>query len=248
MTKLGQLLQMRKQADSGGAVLSRVVGELAEETASQIARKFTAVPQKPRTDKQVKVADELNPSDEEAAQKYRESRTVSAPVTPGETKLQIGLNTGINYMTPRLLQKLPSKSLRPDEVPTVGGAAWQLFGPDYVVPNLAVNFGLNTLTAPMSDPLYHQGKRSYLKSVGEGALGSAEAMRQRSHEARDRYGVGAIPLQMLHGVMNPVAGLTYAGQSLGRLLGTKEGSELALRAEESVKRATCATNPAGQQN
>lgn len=219
--------------------MSRVVGELAEETAAQIARKFTAKPQK--SQQQVKIAD----SDEEAAQRYRESRTVSAPVTPGETAMQVGINTGINYVTPRILQNIPNKHIRPDEVPTVGGAAWQLFGPDYVAPNLAVNLGLNTLTAPLSDPLYHQGKRSYLKSVGEGALGSAEAMRQRSHEARDKYGVGAIPLQMLHGLMNPVAGLTYAGQSLGRLLSTKEGCLLALEAEDRVKRATCETSQAG---
>jgi hypothetical protein len=235
MTKLGQLLARRKQADGAGAFASRIVGELAEETANQFARRFTATPQKPKK-KQVKQAED---TDEEAAQRYRESRNVSAPVSPGETALSVGLNTGINYAVPRLLQHIPHKALKPESVPSVGESAWQLFGPDYVVPNMAVSFGLNTLTAPMADPLYHQGKRSYLKSVGEGALGAAEAMRQRSHEARERYGVGAIPLQMFHGVMNPVAGLTYAGQSLGRLLSTKEGSFLALRAEEQVKRAIC---------
>lgn len=241
MTKLGQLLARRKQADGAGAIASRLGSELAEETVNRIVRSFTATPQKPKKPEQIKQADET--TDEDLAREYREGRSVSAPVNPGEVALTAGTATGANYLMPRLIEKIRPQRVQPghapEAMPSVGRAAWQVAGPDYVAPNILISTMIDTLGAPLKDQLYRQGKRGYLKSVGEGALGSAEAMRQRSHEARDKYGIGGVPLQMFHGVLNPVAGLTYAGQSLGRLLSTKQGSLLALEAESQVKRATC---------
>lgn len=236
MTKLGQILQARKLADGTGPIVSRLVSELVEETVNRAARTFTATPPKPKPvpPEQVKQADE--PSDAELAQEYRDTRPISAPVTPGEIGLTAATGTAVNYATPRILKHIPN--YKDMQQPSVGQAITQTFGPDFVPINLAMNLGWDTLRGPLSDPLYHQGKRTYLKSVGEGMLGAAERMRGRSHEVRDRYGLAGIPVQMLHGLSSPVAGLTYAGQSLGRLLSTKEGSLLALKAEESVKRAT----------
>ncbi len=240
MTSLADIVRLRhtKQADVA-QVVSRIVPEVVEEGVNQGLRKLTNTPrdQAPRPRKRLPRSQE----DEALNQQYRKSRNVSAPVSPGELGVSTALNVGSNYAVPRVLNKIPLKALH-GELPHVGEAALQTYGPKYIPLTIATAMGINHLMAPMSDPLYRQGRRGYLESVSEGIGGSADALAERGREARGRYGVGGIPVQMVHGILNPVASLAYGGRSLHNLMRSKEGSDLAMSAEQSIRDALNESN------
>ena len=94
---------------------------------------------------------------------------------------------------------------------TVGGAVKSFLTPN--LPGAALS-QLFTLARPFSDPKYKRGERGYLSSWWEGQKGDAERLGHKSEQAAQRYGVSGIPLQMLHGLLNPVSGLLYGGKAV----------------------------------
>lgn len=220
----------RKQAGLDAAsVISRIVPEVAEEGVNQAVRHLTARKHEP-----IKSAQPL--TEEQQNEVYRKSRGVTAPVTPAEIGVTGAANVGAAYLTPRLLNSLGSSALK-SEAPTLGKATANMFGPHSVIPAALAAMSLNHLISPLSDPLYHSGRRGYWSSVGEGISGAADTLKERGQEARQRYGLAGIPLQMMHGILNPVAGVTYAGRSLRDMMQGKEGSDLSLRAESVIHAA-----------
>lgn len=73
------------------------------------------------------------------------------------------------------------------------------------------------LLSPMSDPQYRAGERGYWKSVGQSMKGARRHMAESGAEARERYGLFGIPLQMFHGITNPITSLSYLGEQVGGL-------------------------------
>lgn len=237
MPSLIDEVHRRKQADMGaGAVVSKLVPEVLEEGVNQLMRSLTAAPRVVDPKKKPLPEPVKEASDETDAAEYRNSRALSTPVSPVDLGISSAVNVGSVYGTQRLLNKLPFTSLH-ETAPTLGEAGAQMYGSRYI-PLTMLTAGLfNHARAPLSDPLYRQGKRSYGKSFIEGIGGSADAMGQAGREARDRYGVAGIPIQMLHGVLNPLSSLVYGGRSARDLLRSKQGSDLALAAERSIQDA-----------
>lgn len=95
--------------------------------------------------------------------------------------------------------------------PTLGSAAKSFLTPS--LPGAAVS-QLMTLARPFSDPKYKRGERGYAASWLEGQKGDAERLGQKAEEATQRYGVAGVPLQMLHGFLNPVSSLVYGGSAV----------------------------------
>lgn len=245
MPLLHEELQRRKQADAGvGTVISKIVPEVIEEGVNQLMRKLTAPPRLIEKNKKEEAPVKMA-SDEEDAATYRNTRTVTAPVSPAELAVSIPVNVGSIYGTQRLLNKLPFKSLH-EKAPTLAESAGQMYGPKYIPLTMLTSTLLNHARAPLDDPLYRSGKRSYMKSFSEGVQGSADALGEQGSEARKRYGAAGIPLQMMHGVLNPISSLVYGGRSVRNLLRSKQGSDLAIAAEKSIIDALNESNPAKQ--
>lgn len=88
---------------------------------------------------------------------------------------------------------------------------------------------LGTLARPFSDPKYKRGERGYLSSWWEGQKGDAERLGQKAEEATQRYGAAGVPLQMLHGFLNPVSSLVYGGNAVKNYF-TRDNTDKATRA------------------
>jgi hypothetical protein len=155
---------------------------------------------------------------------YRRSVSVMAPVEP----IDWGVTGAAAVGMPLAIARLKNKPM------TLGQAAASAVGPKAVpytaVAELVSILGIN----PMRDPQYRRGTRGYFKSVGEGLAGQAEDFGRKSEELRNRYGALGLPLQALHGVLNPISGVTYAGKSFKDLLMGKQGALLAKSAEAQV--------------
>ena len=81
----------------------------------------------------------------------------------------------------------------------------------------------------MNDPLYHNGQRGYLKSVAKGYEGQLDSMQAREKETREKYGPLGLPVQALHGVMNPISSIGYAARAGKNFVMGKQSSELLAR-------------------
>lgn len=168
------------------------------------------------------------PLQEEA---YRSSASVAAPVSPTD----LGITTAMQIGLPMGMSRIPY--LSGGHAP-VGpkGALEMWMGPRFFLPTAAIS-SLGAVMRPIGDPLYRTGKRSYIKSVHEGVKGEAQNLLRAGGEARERYGAFGIPLQALHGVMNPIASLYAGGKSIYDLAMGKTGEDMALRAEASISDA-----------
>jgi hypothetical protein len=252
MTTLIEVAKARqKQAGTGGQLITRLGSEVLDEAVGQTARRVATIGTRHAVRGGINQLQGNTPPPEPTpqneAERYRTSRPVTVPVSPGELGLVLGTNVGASYLVPRALNRIPIKSLR-QELPSIGHAATAMFGPEAVPATILANMLTNHMTSPISDPLYRAGKRTYWNSVGEGIAGSADQVQRAGHEARERYGVAGVPLQMFHGITNPVAGLTYAGRSLRDLLRSKQGSAIALVAEQRIHAAIDANQATGQPN
>jgi hypothetical protein len=119
---------------------------------------------------------------------------------------------------------------------SLGRAATYGFGP-VVLPLTAVGDVANMFLGPMADPRYQLGMRGYFESLGHGVKKNIEQVSEAAREARRRYGAMGIPVQMAHGIMNPVTSAMYLGRSLKDWMLGPSGAESALRAEGAVDRA-----------
>jgi hypothetical protein len=108
------------------------------------------------------------------------------------------------------------------------------FAPAFV-PMTAGFEALNHLLAPLSDPMRKRRERGYWKSVGESFKGGMEGLAEGGAEARARYGAFGIPLQMFHGIMNPLASLAYLGQQVGGAFKKPDYASWAHQAAEKRK-------------
>ena len=158
------------------------------------------------------------------AKAYRRNATVMAPVDPVDWAVTGAAATGVPLAISHLKQKPMSFGQ------SVASAVGPKAVPYTALAELVSILGIN----PMRDPLYRRGNRGYWKSVGEGLSGQAEDIGRKGEELRNRYGALGLPLQALHGVLNPISSAVYAGKSFKDLLMGKQGSLLAKTAEAQV--------------
>lgn len=234
---------MLKIADSY-QVASRLGSELTEEIIDQTTR--WAIQHRRLKAHQAEAFKEklrggvAQNQDQIDADQYRRTRGVGAPINPGELGAMTGGNvavggllTGMENRAERLKSvahgtPFVPKSLNPAAI--LGRA----FGPASLIPTAAIEtarIGLN----PLSDPLYRRGQRSYLQSASEGFKGQLDQMGERQIETRKKYGLGGVPIQAFHGILNPISSVGYAARSAKDLLLGKEGS-LVLRAKAAISK------------
>jgi hypothetical protein len=136
-----------------------------------------------------------------------------APTTVGSTALALGIGAAlpigvnrIHRMASPLTEKMPwrealSLQFLPSAIPWTAGFE-----------------GLTHAMAPMTDPAYKRGDRGYLGSVYKSFRGAQEGLAERGAEVRQRLGVAGIPVQMFHGVMNPMASVANLGHQTRKAL------------------------------
>lgn len=160
-----------------------------------------------------------------------------APATFGGAAAGAGMMTAF----PWLLSRIPraGRAMGFDKPMTLGQSFKYGFLPSFLPLSAGIE-GISHLAAPFSDPQRVRGERGYWKSVGESFRGAQEGLAERGAEARARYGMLGIPLQMFHGVMNPLASLSYLGRSVGD---TFKRPDIKQWAEEAVQKRREMLNP-----
>jgi len=167
----------------------------------------------------------------------RESGSMAeAPATLGSAARTAGFMTAFPWLISRGSYLWGKK---PKDPMTLGQSFRFGFLPSFLPVSAALE-GLNYALAPLSDPQRARGERSYLKSLGESFRGAQEGLAERGAEARARYGMLGIPLQMFHGVMNPLASLAYLGRSIGGAFSKPRVEEWA---QEAARKRQAMLNP-----
>ena len=136
---------------------------------------------------------------------------VTSPATVGGVAAGLGVMTAFPWLWTRKSYLLGRK---PKEPMTLGQSFKFNFVPN-VLPVTAGFEAANHLLAPFSDPLHKRKERGYWESVGESAAGAREHMADSGASARSHYGLLGMPVQMYHGITNPLASLAYLGQQVG---------------------------------
>lgn len=132
---------------------------------------------------------------------------VYAPTDPVDVGLAGGLSVGVPYLVSRIYGS-PNPLRR--------SLAYS-FGAPSVVGGTMMDVG-RILLNPLTDPKYTKGQQGYLKSVGEGFNRGMDYLDAAGVETRNRYGVAGIPIQALHGILNPVTGLSSLARAASRKL------------------------------
>lgn len=158
---------------------------------------------------------------------YRRTVGVMAPVTPAEWGVTGAAATGVPYIVAALKQK--PITIRE----AISSAAGPGALPYTALGELVTVLGIN----PLRDPLYQRKERGYWQSVREGMAGQIEDIGRKSEELRKRYGLLGLPLQAVHGVLNPISGIAYAGKGIKALLSGPEGPTRAKQAELRILEA-----------
>jgi len=168
--------------------------------------------------------------DEDPAEETSPAEMVSAPVTPGDIGTNVAMIGGIPYLMGRYgVFGAPAM--------TAGESLAFGLGPG-VLPAVAAGNVASWALGPFQDPAYQRGDRGYLGSVLPSIGAQVKAMRRANQEATRRYGVGAVPVQAFHGLLNPLTGAAYGLSSLGQTLLGKSGSlreEARVRISESLR-------------
>lgn len=155
---------------------------------------------------------------------------VVAPVTPGELGTNAAMIGGVPYLMGRY-------GVLGTPAMTAGEALAFGLGPG-ALPAITAGNVASWALGPLQDPAYQSGERGYLGSILPSIGAQVGAMRKANYEASKRYGAGAIPVQALHGVLNPLTGVAYGLSSLGQTLLGKSGSlreEAKARIRESLR-------------
>ena len=153
----------------------------------------------------------------------RSLETVHIPVKPSE----IATSLAYNMATPAAMRVAAGSPL------TVSGMIGTLFSPS-ALPLTAVG---DVVTAPFFDPAYELGEKGYLDSLASGISTRADRIGELGRNVRKRYGVFGVPLQALHGILNPVSGSLYGLRSMHDYFFGKAGEVLATRAEAVIDKA-----------
>jgi hypothetical protein len=163
---------------------------------------------------------------EREAYRFEQGVRVQAPTTIGETATAASIMTALPWAISRGSYLWGQKPKNPM---TLGASLKFNFIPS-VLPFSAGFEALGHTLAPLSDPLRQRGERSYLSSMGESLKGAREGLADRSAEARARFGAFGVPLQMFHGIMNPLASLSYLGKEVGGMFKKPDYEEWARQA------------------
>jgi hypothetical protein len=234
---LAQELKSRlvKTADNYGAA-ARLATDVVEETADQITRRAMAAGYIGHQDKdqfREAVRQKLRSQHKsmEGAE-YQGTRPVGAPVSPFELGLTGGLGAALPYGFNRLGRALGGKT----PPVSLARSAVQSFGPTFL-PITAAFEGIQLGLNPLSDPRYKRGDIGYVKSLGEGVKGSIDTLAERGRQARKKYGLLGVPVQALHGILNPITSTAYLARSLKDSLMGKASEDAALNADNAITAA-----------
>jgi len=208
------LQAVKEKPDDLPAALIRptVEAQITNTVADLVEQKQISPRQVKRTIK--RMMEKASPAIQEQESKaYRQEsgQRVQAPSTIGGAATAVAVGPGFPWLLTRGSHLWGQKPKKPM---TLGESFKFNFIPS-VLPFAAGFEGLTHALAPLSDPLRRRGERSYLASVGESFKGAREGLAESGADARARYGAFGIPIQMFHGIMNPVASLAYLGQQVG---------------------------------
>ena len=162
---------------------------------------------------------------------YRSSVAIGAPVEP----LELGITAGMGLL-PMAVSKVPKLWGGKTEPMSIGKSFKLNFGPAFM-PASAIFEGLGFAMNPLEDPQYQRGERGYLSSAWKGMQASAERFGERGAEARRRYGLAGIPVQVLHGIMSPLSALGYLGGTVKDMFVGDQAPAYANKAASAVASA-----------
>lgn len=155
--------------------------------------------------------------------------TLTTPVTPKDVAVNLGYQVGAPYLMSRF-------GLFGDKPTTLGESVVAGFSPRYT-PMLAGLEALGMFLSPLSDPAYQSDKIGYLASLGRGLKSNIKQVGEASRYARENYGGWGVPIQVFHGILNPLHSTAYAAKEIGKYMMGKEGEVAALRAESDIRDA-----------
>ena len=177
---------------------------------------------------------------------FKNYSPLGAPETPQSAAVQAGEYVAMPYVTGKVIEHAPGwwAKLRGSAAPAAAAAAagegmtlgkavnWGV-GPAGFVP-MSMMSGLSSALTPLGDPLYRRGERGYLKSVGEGIKAESSELARKGEAARRKYGLLGVPVQLWHGVTHPIASLYFGGKSLSDYMGSRQGENTAMQAQQKV--------------
>lgn len=166
---------------------------------------------------------------EREAFRQESGQRVTSPATVGGVAAGIATGTAFPWLLTRGSYLWGKK---PKEPMSLGDAFKFNFIPHQVLPWTVGIEALNHLVAPFSDPLRKRKERGYWKSVGESVAGSREHLADSGASARAHYGLLGMPIQVYHGIMNPLSSLAYLGQQVGGAFKKPDYAEWARQAVE----------------
>jgi len=207
---------------------------IASEHASNLVAQGLVSPESTQTVHDT-VLDMLRKGDREGleAAAAQAERGMLMPVSPGEVGLAAGAGVALPWAVSRagrLIGRTPKNPL------SLRQSALLSFGPKFL-PAAALFEALGYGLSPLTDPAYQRGERSLPSSIYEGMKGSVQAVGQRGQEARERYGALGIPVQALHGILNPMSSIAYMGGALKDFVFGTDGKQLAQQAGPAVQGA-----------
>lgn len=166
-------------------------------------------------------------SDEEEA--HEPISTLTTPVTKSDIALNLGYQVGTPYLMSRM-------GLFGDKKESLGEAVAAGFSPRYTPMLAAFELG-GTLASPLSDPAYQSDRIGYFTSLGRGVQKNIQQIGEASDYARKNYGALGVPVQVFHGLLNPLHSTAYMANEIRKYMMGKQGEAVALRAERSIQDA-----------
>lgn len=148
-----------------------------------------------------------------------------APVTPSEMAWAGGMSVGLPWAISRAAGSPMS----------LGEAAkWSVTPKAFGA--MAFNDILGAGLGAFDEPGYQSGRQGYLSAAGSAFGRQVKGIGQASREARERYGLLGVPLQVLHGIWNPLASTAYMLKNVKDTMLDKAGS-FALEAQEVMEQS-----------
>jgi hypothetical protein len=170
------------------------------------------------------------------AQRRLQAQYAAQGMSPAAAADAMKLHANPNRYSPERAKNIAARAAEQGRIPrmTLGGAAKMMLLPS--LPYTALREGMGLLR-PLSDPKYQRGERGYVNSWWEGKLGDVEQLDQKVQETRDRYGrVLGAPVQLLHGMLNPVTSLMSGAKSIKNLFAGEQAAPRVAAADAAVGR------------
>ena len=132
------------------------------------------------------------------------------PVSPLEIGSTLATGALADYAMgnlPRLWNKAAPKMSVPKAFATSISPLW--------LPAMGTFEAINLLGSAALNPNRESGPIGYLKDVKNQLSTRADEVEEAGVRARKRYGLAGIPVQLLHGLLNPMSSLAYLAKSVG---------------------------------